>query len=485
MSRSSASARAILAALVMTAAAAAAQPAAAQPAADRSAAPAAPAASAPDDPTRLGEVRGDTLFVARDRLVAVALERNELLRASGALVDAAGARAAGAWSGFLPRVSVGEYFLRSDDALMAFGFKLNNRNVTPADFDPARLNDPGETNNWVTRLQLLQPIFNGGMEWNAKAAADAASRAAAFDHARARETVALQAVQAYEGLVLALSYGDVVEAAIASAEAHERQARSLFEAEMATEADLLQARVFLSGLRQQHIIVTNHVAMAGEMIRLLTAIETPLVLAAAGAPPLDPAAAIPAAPAAEVSARSDLEARRLEAAAAGKLVGVATGAMLPHVNLNLQRDFYSQASAFGGDAKSWGLGLYATWDLFKGLENISALRAAKAQRRAADHRFDFELRRARHEAQQAWRDAAASRARVDVAREAVQAARASLRIVANQYREGLASMVDLLDVQAAATKAEGDLVQANHDFRVDLARLAYAAGVGLTEGGIQ
>ena len=59
---------------------------------------------------------------------------------------------------------------------------------------------------------------------------------------------------------------------------------------------------------------------------------------------------------------------------------------------------------------------------------------------------------------------------------AVDAARASLRIVSNQYREGLATMVDLLDVQAAATGAEGDLVQARHDYRVDLARLSHAAG---------
>ena len=48
---------------------------------------------------------------------------------------AAGAEAAGAWSGFLPRVSVSEFFLRSDDALMAFGYKLQNRGVAAADFD--------------------------------------------------------------------------------------------------------------------------------------------------------------------------------------------------------------------------------------------------------------------------------------------------------------------------------------------------------------
>jgi len=63
-----------------------------------------------------------------------------------------------------------------------------------------------------------------------------------------------------------------------------------------------------------------------------------------------------------------------------------------------------------------------------------------------------------------------------VAREAVAAGRESLRIVTSQYREGLASMVDLLDTQAAATMAEGNHVQALHDYNVGLARLRHAGG---------
>ncbi|MEZ4386234.1 MAG: TolC family protein [Candidatus Krumholzibacteriia bacterium] len=164
---------------------------------------------------------------------------------------------------------------------------------------------------------------------------------------------------------------------------------------------------------------------------------------------------------------------------------MARGAMLPHVNVGLTRDWISGDTAFGNEADSWSLGVYATWDVFKGLANISSLRKARAESRAASHLRDFETRRALHEAQQAWRDSQASRARVDVAADAVQAARESLRIVSNQYREGLASMVDLLDVQAAATKAEGDLVQARHDHQVDLARLAYSAGRNIHQGGTQ
>ena len=438
-----------------------------------------------DDPTNLGTVQGDTLFVDRGRLIDAALTRNEMLRAGGAMVDAADARAAGTWSGFLPQVSVSEFFLRSDDALSAFGYTLQNRGVTAQDFDPARLNDPGEINNWITRVQLRQPIFNGGMAWNGRAAAEAAARAAHFDYARARETVVLQATQVFEGLNLAASLADVVTAAINNAEAHARQARSLLEAEMATEADVLQTEVFLSRLQQQLITVRNQQAMAGEMVRLLTATETPLVIAAGQLPPVATSSAAPSPDTAGAEGRSDILARQHEADAAAKMKNVATGAMLPHVNLSVQRDLYSHDSAFGADARSWSLGVYATWDVFKGLENISSLRQAKAEQRAAEHRLQFEVRKARHEAQQAWRDAEAARQRVAVAERAVEAARASLRIVSNQYREGLASMVDLLDVQTAATRAEGDLVQARHDHRVDLARLAHATGHSLPEGEVQ
>ena len=437
----------------------------------------------PADPLQLGTIHGDTLYVDRDLLVTAALARNEMLRAGGAMADAADARAAGAWSGFLPRISVNEFFLRSDDALMAFGYKLQNRAVTGADFIPDHLNNPGETNNWITRFHLQQPIFNGGMGWNGKAAADAAATAARFDLVRAQETVVLQASEVYEGLTLGLAFEGVMEAAITSAEAHERQARSLLDAEMATEADVLQAKVFLSRLQQQLITVRNQIAMAGEMIRLLTAIDTPLVIATKPTLASMPTSATAAPDTAAARQRSDILAREHEAIAAGKMANVAAGAMLPHVNLSLQRDLYSHDSAFGSDAKSWGLGVYATWDIFMGLENISSLREARAEKRAAEHRYDFEVRKARHEAQQAWRDADAAGQRVVVAESAVEAARASLRIVSNQYREGLASMIDLLDVQAAATRAEGDLVQARHDYRVDLARLAHAAGRGLPEGG--
>ncbi len=430
------------------------------------------------DASSIGVVRSDTLFVAKDKILRAALARNEMLAASSAMRDAAAADAEGAWRGFLPQLQLGEFFLRTDDALSSFGFKLQNRVVTQMDFNPVLLNDPGLINQHITRLQLLQPLFNGGMGLFGKQAANAASRAASLKHKRAGETVALKAVQAYEGLALAQAYARVMASAVASAEGHVRQAQSMVDNEMATEADLLQAKVYLSGLQQRLIEVRNMVTVAGQYIKLLTAVDTDLPLAVDTALEAETVEAPPARfDPSSSRARADLAARSEEAEAAGKMVGVARGAMLPHVNLSLQKDYYSLDNLFGNDADSWTLGVYATWDVFKGLQNVGELKKARARKRAAQHMFDFEKRQASVQATEAWLNLKSAYDKVQVARDAVQAAREGLRIVTNQYREGLAGMVDLLDTQAAATMAEGNLVQALHDYHVGLANLEYMAAV--------
>ncbi len=160
------------------------------------------------------------------------------------------------------------------------------------------------------------------------------------------------------------------------------------------------------------------------------------------------------------------------------MVGVATGAVLPHLNLSLQRDWYDLENLFGTNASSWTLGVYATMGF--GVENLGEIKKAKAHKRAAEYMADFETRQAKVQATQAWLGVQAAHEKVLVALDAVTAAREGLRIVTNQYREGLASMVNLLDTQAAATMAEGHLVQARHDYLVGLANLEFSGARPLT-----
>ena len=66
-------------------------------------------------------------------LTAVAASMNQMIDAANAMREAAGAEATGALRGFLPQVQLASFFLRSDDALSSFGFKLQNRSVSQAD----------------------------------------------------------------------------------------------------------------------------------------------------------------------------------------------------------------------------------------------------------------------------------------------------------------------------------------------------------------
>ena len=246
---------------------------------------------------------------------------------------------------------------------------------------------------------------------------------------------------------------------------------------MATEADLLQARVYLSTLQQKLIEVRNLMAVAGENIKLLTAVSTVMPIAPnsgmeseAGSLDLPSLVDLEA-----IQYRNDLQARREEAVAAGKMVGVATGSFLPHVNLSIQKDWYDLDTLFGSNSNSWSLGVFATMGF--GVHHIGEIQKAKAHHRAAEYMVSFETRQAQVQATEAWLNAKAAHEKVLVARGAVDASRAGLRIVTNQYREGLASMVDLLDTQAYATQAEGNLVQALHDLSVGLANLEFASAV--------
>jgi len=249
---------------------------------------------------------------------------------------------------------------------------------------------------------------------------------------------------------------------------------------MVTESDLLQAKVFRSGIYQQLIETQNMVRTSGEYIKLLTATDVQLVIAPGSSDKINVARL--AFGTTGVTTRSDIESGKLKSTAAGNMVKVARGSMLPHLNMSAEKNWYSSEDFLGDDADAWTVGVYATWDIFSGFENIGALKKARAQSRAAKYMLAFETRKATVEATQAKLELEAAIEKYGVANDAVTAAREGLRIVTNQYREGLASMVDLLDVQAASTMAEGNLVHAGYDVSTGVAKLRFAGGTAYCTG---
>jgi outer membrane protein len=117
-----------------------------------------------------------------------------------------------------------------------------------------------------------------------------------------------------------------------------------------------------------------------------------------------------------------------------------------------------------------------TFNIFSGNRISAKVREAKATlkqiqalRRKLKQRVLVETRQAYLHADSAWR-------RILVARAAVAQAEEALRIVRNRYKNGLFTILDLLNSELALQQAHTNHLRAIHDYKVSTANLMLAAG---------
>jgi outer membrane protein len=148
---------------------------------------------------------------------------------------------------------------------------------------------------------------------------------------------------------------------------------------------------------------------------------------------------------------------------------------MPRVGLSA--GYEANADTFAAaDGTNWTVMLGARWDAYDGGARQASVRAAQARERAAAadaaHLRDMvalEVVRAGAE-----RDTAL--ARLEHAQASVELSDENLRIVQDRYREGLTTLVELLDAEASLTRARFSEITARRDLLVARAALELALG---------
>ncbi len=125
---------------------------------------------------------------------------------------------------------------------------------------------------------------------------------------------------------------------------------------------------------------------------------------------------------------------------------------------------------------SWSLGINLSFPLFTGGEKFAVkqktlqeLSQLRIEREAVSERIEQRIRTALHLA-------GASKASIEQARLASEAAARSLNVVQNSYSEGLVSIVELLDAQQAALFTDQVAANSLYDFLIDLMEVERAYG---------
>lgn len=388
--------------------------------------------------------------------------------------------------GILPTLRVETGAMRTTDPIGAFSAILRQRKVSPAAFDPARLNNPAAISNVQGGLVVEVPLFNGDAWLGRRAALDAASASAASGDWTA-SSVRTDVVRAWYGAVLAAEKIASLTAADLAAGAAVRQVESMVRQGLVTKADQLQASVHAIDVASQRLAAIDGATTARAQLALLLGRSDGAALSLPAALPTEAAVRRIAerdtatdASAADVRRRGDVLAATAGVNAAAADSRRAASTMLPRVNSFARYDWYAPDLPFAG-RKSWTVGVMASWSVFSGGSELADLEQARARHDAATAGAAAATAQARLEADVSRRAIVLALNRLDLADRAAAQGREAHRLVEKRYAGGLATAAELLGASAADIASTLARSAAHYTLIDAIATHRYAIGATLSD----
>jgi len=377
--------------------------------------------------------------------------------------DAARAAADAAASRYLPRATLSENLLWTDEPAGSLFISLNQEELELSPTADA-YNFPPSRKDFETRLTLEQPLYDPDIAFDRRRAekgADAARAGAEWS----AEQAAFAAFRAYlevQRSAAALAWS---ESSRREAEETVRLATERHAAGTGLKADMLRARVQLAEAGRRVTTADNDLHLSRRGLALTMGRESGEVEIAT---PLSPEEL--AAPELRLPLqRPDLQAAALEVEQATLAWRQSRSAYLPRAALTASYALHDGGAPFGTDAGSWALGAGLSWELFDGGSRGHGERRAAALRQASEARRLEAERQARFQLEEAQLRALEARANLATARASVAEAEESRRLQQERYAAGLVELTELLETQAALDRARLDAVEAE-------SRLVFALG---------
>ncbi|HYL80418.1 MAG TPA: TolC family protein, partial [Candidatus Acidoferrum sp.] len=409
--------------------------------------------------------------------VKLAVEKHPALRAASHQAAAAATGIDQARAGFLPRVDFSEGITRSNNPVYAFGSLLNQGRFTQADFAVDRLNHPDPISNWRTNVGGSVPLFMGGRTLLGYQQAQISQEAAERGRARTEQEIIFGVVRAYHAILLSREAQATVDASVRTAEANLAAAEARYESGIVVASDALAARVRLARLKEEAIAAANQVVLAQAALNDAMGVALDQAYRITGRLDLSPLRyeRLEGLEAQARERRPDFRQAVLEEQRQEKEVLRTKGALLPTLHLMGNYELNNHRVASEGH-DGWSVGVVMNWNLFSGGLDRARIVEAQANRDRAAALRERLASAIGLEVRDAYLALQTARERVGVAKDAVDSAEESLRIVQDRYESGLTTIVELLDSEMAQTAARTNLTRTLYDATVGQARLELSLG---------
>ena len=404
-----------------------------------------------------------TRQLSLDEALNLAAENNLNIKSAEARINAAKASYRMTNSVFLPGIEASHTGVTTNDPLASFGFKLKQEIVQQADFDPARLNDPGSNENFGTKIEIQQPLLNLDGIY-ARKAAKKQFEAMTYQATRVRKNIEYEVKRAYFMLELAESSVNVLERSVKVAEEALRLTKNNEEQGFAKHADVLEASVRYEERKNQLLEAQNQREAAHDFLAHLLGLKLNEQITTTDSLVQAPTQMLATQPDYNLENRSDLLAFQKQIEAGENMVRSNKMKFVPRINAFGAVE-WNDDKLLGTSANNYMLGASLSWKLFNGYKNTGAVQQAKSQLDEARFSYQDYLSQSQVQVNNAIRNVNLNYSRIQSSKLAKEQAQESLRIRTNRFEQGLEKTADLLMSEALASGKELEYIQSIYNYR--------------------
>ena len=361
---------------------------------------------------------------------------------------------------FLPQVSFGYNAMVTNNPLNAFGFLLQQKAVGPENFDPARLNHPGATQNYGASFDVQLPLLNLDMIYARKGAR---LQEETYKHKAqyTKDYVSFEVKKAYTQLQFAYQSRNILMSTLDDVNDIYRTVSNFYDQGLVQKSDVLNAQVQVNNIQAALAKAESAILTASDGLGILMGEEETQIFITDSLIQQRPK---------EMNAslsmsRSDIIAMEKALDATNMMAKSSAMAFLPSINAFGSYQF-NDGKIFRFKEDSYLMGISLNWKLFSGNSNNSKYRSATLKRDKMQKELDLYIDKSRMEVDKTNRDIRVLDTEIDKQQLSVAQAAEALRIMNNRFAEGLVSTTDLLLSQAQHSQQRLMLAQAVMSYNI-------------------
>lgn len=392
--------------------------------------------------TKLSSVsaQDSTKIISLNEAITATIQNNKSIQLARIDENIAAAKYKQTEAIYLPQIGLSYTALSTNNPLNAFGFKLQQKSISQTDFNPDLLNHPSGTPDFMTKLEIQQPIINMDMLYMKKAAAKQ-TEIYQFQTQRTEEYMSFEVKKAYLQLELAYEAVKVLEDALQTTKAFEKFTKDHFEQGLIQKSDVLNTQVQVKTVESNLEKANSNIRNASDYLSLLMGRPTGVIYKVNNSYSKeitnnDSLTNVTA-------SRADFMAMQKAIEASDLGIRASKMSYLPKLNAFGSYQL-NDSRMFGFGANAYLAGIQVSWDIFKGNRTKNNITIQTIERNKLSEQLTQQKDQSQLELNKAYRDLSDARYEYAQQATAVEQAAESLRITQNRYQQGLINTTDVL-----------------------------------------